>query len=157
MLGLGGCETGQVSTAAVVIVSAAAVTLLGDIVAAAGSDVVVGNVATVLSLVPDCVAVDGGAGRLAGDCNVGSLPVALDYRVGGSWTRAAVDAVAGDGVGIGDGCEGSNCQCHNGSEHHFEWMLKLYSEYIVKLKLVLQMEPEEEPMLRCCELMDRRV
>jgi hypothetical protein len=36
-------------------------------------------------------------------------------------------------------------------------MLELYLKYIVKLKLVLQMELAEELMLRCCELMDRKV
>jgi hypothetical protein len=36
-------------------------------------------------------------------------------------------------------------------------MLELYLKYIAKLKLVLQMELAEELLLRCCELVDRRV
>lgn len=108
MLGLGGCETGQVSTAAA---TAAAVAFLGDIAAAPGSDIVVGNIAAVGGLVPDFVAVHGGAGGLAGDCNIGTLLVALDYRVRGPWTRAAVDDIAGDGIGIDDWRDGGKCEC----------------------------------------------
>lgn len=125
MLGLSGCETGQVSTAATAAAaSAAAITFLGDIAAAPGSDIVVGNIAVVGGLVPDFIALDGGAGGLAGDCNIRSLLVALDYRVRGSWAGAAVDDVAGDGIGINDWRDGSKCECQDGSEHHFEWILE---------------------------------
>lgn len=107
MLGLGGCEAGEVSTGAA---TAAAAAFLGDIAAAPGSDIVVGNVAAVGGLVPKLVAIDGCTGRLTGDCNVRSFIVALDYGVRGSWARAAVDGVASDGVGIDDWSNGGKCE-----------------------------------------------
>lgn len=129
MLGLGGCETGQVSTAATTAAAAtaAAAAFLGDIATAPGSDIVVGNIAAVGGLVPDFVAVHGSASSLAGNCNIGSLLVALDDRVRGPWTRAAVDDIAGDGIGIDDWRDGGKCECQNRSEHHFEW-IEVYCE-----------------------------
>lgn len=118
MLGLGRCQTRQVSTAATA--AAATVTLLGDVAGTPGFDVVVGDIAAVGSLVPDAVAFDIGSGSLTCNRNVSSFLVAFDYSVGGSGTRATVDLITGDGVSIDYRCNGGESKSQKGTEHHLE-------------------------------------
>lgn len=75
--------------------------LLGDIAVGASLDIVIGDVAAILSLIPDAVAVHRGAGGLAADGNIGALAVGLLYSVAGARARAAVNGAASDGVGDG--------------------------------------------------------
>lgn len=119
MLGLGRCKTRQIAAAITTITTTtAAVAFLGNVAGATCFHVVIGNVAAIGGLVPDAVALDVGAGSLAGDCNVGALLVGFDHGVRGSWAGAAVDGVSGDGVCVDNG--GEECE---GEGHELEMHL----------------------------------
>lgn len=136
MLGLGRCQSGEVTIAATSTAAPTVVAVLGNIAAASSLDVVVSNIAAVGSLVPDAVAFDISAGCLAGDGNIGSLLVALDYRVGCSRARAAIDAIAGDGIGSDNRRDGGESQSEKGSEQHFEKMTGIDLERVYKTEAV---------------------
>jgi hypothetical protein len=95
---------------------AGATALVRDIAVAARLDVVVGHVAAIGRLVPDAVALHVGAGRLAGDLDVGALAVGLLDAVVGAGPGAAVDRVAGDEVRAG-GSQGGG-ESGDGEELH---------------------------------------
>lgn len=83
--------------------TARAAAALGNVVASASQDVVVGNVAAVRSLIPEGVSVDVGARGLAGNAKLGTLSIGLDDAVAGAGTRAAVKTIGLDRVGAGQG------------------------------------------------------
>lgn len=87
-----------------------------DVSIGARLDVVVRDVAAIRDLIPDGIPADIGALGLAGDCDIGALLQCLLDRIAGTWTRAALDAVAGDGVcgreGGREGREGKESELH---------------------------------------------
>lgn len=93
--------------------------MLGNVAAGTGLDIVVAHVAAVRGLVPELVAVDVGAGGLAGDAEVGSALVGLDDAVAGARTGAAVEIVSVDGIGAGQG-QGNGCGEGEEREVHCE-------------------------------------
>lgn len=80
----------------------AAVAVLGDHAIRAGVDVEVGDVAAVVGLVPDGVALDVFAIGLAGDVDILAVVVSSDRGIAGRGTLATVEAIGGDFVCVGD-------------------------------------------------------
>ena len=104
MRGLNGVEAGEIAAAAAT--TAAGIAVGRNIAGGAGLDVVVGDVAAIRGLVPECVAFDACARGLAGDLDIGALLVCLHDFVAGSGTGAAVERVRFDGVRADHGHSG---------------------------------------------------
>ena len=113
-------DSGLVRLGGLATTTTATRALLGNVAIGARLDIVVGDVAAVLGLVPDAVAVDGSARRLARDGDLVALGVGPLGRVAGSRTRAAVDGGASDGIGSSvDANKGKSCGGEK-RELHFE-------------------------------------
>lgn len=120
-----GIQTGQVALAAAAAATSASTrrALLGNIAVGARLDVVVGDVAPVLGLDPEVVAVDAGAFGLARDLDVGALLVGLDDLVAGARAAAAVERVGLDGVGADRWEDGGREGEGDQGDLHFEGVL----------------------------------
>lgn len=71
-------------------------------------DVFIGNVAAVRDLIPDGISLDVVTLSLAGDSDILAFFVGFLDREGRAWTGAAVEVVAGHGVGVN--CSGKECE-----------------------------------------------
>lgn len=91
--------------------------MAGDIAAGASRHIVVGNVAAVRGLVPKLVPIHIGAGCLAGNGDISAQIVGLDDLVAGAGARAAVDAAAGDRVGVDKWHSSRNGEGEDGGVH----------------------------------------
>lgn len=86
---------------------------LGSHIAAGASlDIIIGNVAAIAGLIPDSIAVHTSTSSLASYLDLGAFGIGFLYSVACTWSRAAVDTVAGNGIGT---CNGS-CQSSRGEE-----------------------------------------
>lgn len=76
-----------------------ATALVSDVVVATSLDVVVSNIAAITGLIPDCVAVDVGSFRLAGNFDVVALLIRLLNAIRSTRSRTTVDSSACNGIG----------------------------------------------------------
>ncbi len=134
--------------------SGGAAALPSHVAVDASLDVVVGDVAAIRGLVPDGVALDIGARRLARDGHSVALGVGLLDSVASARAGAAVDRVSSDGIGGGDGGDHGGGDDGENGELHGEGFAKCGCEVEGKRcmeKMIGNKRTAEGIMVRRCD------